>query len=104
MISMDISDEEKISNHKLNQIIDIWYEHRECNADPYEVFASFIGYPRSRESGRRWIVDVNNPEVRRIIDIIYEHPDIIPALTGPHGDTIFKVLLLQNGDKNGDSD
>lgn len=53
----------------------------------YVKFARFIGYPEDPE--RNFVVDIENPEVQRIIDLAY----------GPHGDTILKMLEIKNANR-----
>jgi hypothetical protein len=79
---------------KLASIIDVFSKYNSEFKD-YAKFAKFIGYPEEPNSFN-WIVNIDNPEIKKIIDMIYDHPEIIPALAGPHGATMLKVLLIQN--------
>lgn len=58
-------------------------------------FAVFIGYPHNPHgSVHSKIVDTENPDVQRLIDLI----------NGPNGNTILKMLKVKNDEKAGFGD
>jgi hypothetical protein len=63
-----------------------------------EEFAKLIGYPRNPHGGNYdptspYIVDVSNPAVRRVIDVI----------NGPYGDAVLKILEIRNAQRHTDN-
>lgn len=79
--------EEEFWTEKLDKAILNWKVCGYLNNPKYRKdvvsFAKFIGYPTKDED--KWIVDINNPEIQRILD----------SLNGPHHKTIFKMLELK---------
>lgn len=64
-----------------------WLKRNSVNGQDLYAFAQFLGFPH--KGGHHLVVDTENPEVRRLIDLI----------NGPNGDAILKMLEIRNNDK-----